>query len=351
MKLRVPVPDTIRNLRKYYAPQEGRGDKLRLDFNEHTVGCSTAVLKALRKLKAGQIAMYPEYELVTARLGRFFRVHASEIQLNNGADGAIRQIIATFVEPGNTVLTVEPTFPMYRFFGEIVGARVESLRYGGDMTFPLDAVMRALKKSPRVVFLANPNNPTGTLLDRAAIARMIEAAPRTLFVIDEAYYEFSHATIAPWIRRYANLAIVRTFSKAAAMAALRLGVILANPEVIGWLAKTREPFEVNVAALVAAEAVVKDRRAVKAYAAEVRKNRQVLASALSSMGVKTVPSAANFILADFGEKGPAIVEAMRSKGILLRSFATSFGEPGYVRITVGTRVQTERLLRELQALL
>ena len=125
------------------------------------------------------------------------------------------------------VLTVEPTFPMYRFFAEIGGARIESLRYDAGMTFPLATVLRALRKSPRVFFLANPNNPTGTLLNRAAIGRMIEAAPRTLFVVDEAYYEFSGATIAPWIRRYANLAIVRTFSKAAALAALRLGVILA----------------------------------------------------------------------------------------------------------------------------
>ena len=351
MKLRVPVPDTIRNLRTYYAPQEGRGDKLRLDFNEHTVGCSKAVLKALRKLDAGQIAMYPEYELVTARLGRFFGVRAEEIQLNNGADGSIRQIVATFVEPGGTVLTVEPTFPMYRFFAEIGGARIESLRYGSGMAFPVDGVLRALKKSPRVFFLANPNNPTGTLLDHAAIARMIEAAPRTLFVIDEAYYEFSNVTIAPWIRRYANLAIVRTFSKAAALAALRLGVILANREIIGWLAKTREPFEVNVAALVAAEAVMKDQRTVKTYAADVRKNRELLAAALASMNVRSVPSAANFMLADFGEKGPAIVKAMRNKGILLRSFAASFGEPGYVRITVGTRAQTQRVIRELRALL
>jgi histidinol-phosphate aminotransferase len=351
VKFRVPIPTAIRNLRKYYAPQEGRGGKLRLDFNEHTVGCSAAVLRAIRKLDGEQIAMYPEYESVTSRLARSFGVRANEIQLNNGADGAIRQIIDTFVEPGNTVLTVEPTFPMYRFFGEIGGARIESLRYDAGMTFPLAGVLRALRKSPRVFFLANPNNPTGTLLDRAAIVRMIGAAPRTLFVVDEAYYEFSGVTIAPWIRRYANLAIVRTFSKAAALAALRLGVILANPEIIGWLARTREPFEVNVAALVAAEAVAKDQRSVKAYTAEVRENRRMLASALDSLGVRSVPSAANFVLADLGDQGPAIVKAMRRKGILLRSFAASFGSCGYVRITVGTRAQTQRVIRELKALL
>jgi histidinol-phosphate aminotransferase len=144
---------------------------------------------------------------------------------------------------------------------------------------------------------------------------------------------------------------VRTFSKAAALAALRLGVILANPEIIGWLARTREPFEVNVAALVAAEAVAKDQRPVKAYTAEVRKNRRMLATALDSLGVRSVPSAANFILADLGDKGPAIVKAMRGRGILLRSFAASFGAPGYVRITVGTRAQTQRVIRELKALL
>jgi histidinol-phosphate aminotransferase len=327
-------------------PTGNRSGKLRLDFNENTIGCATAVLKSIREITAKQIAMYPEYESSVKCLARWFGVRPSELTISNGADGGLRQIVDTFVDSGSPVLLAEPTFPMYRFYLDIAGARIRSIQYDADIAFPVDAAMRELRKSPRAMFLANPNNPTGTLLKPAAIRQMIRSAPRTLFVIDEAYYEFSGVTVLPWIRRYPNLVIVRTFSKAAGLAGMRLGCVLACPELTSLLARTFEAFAVNAAALVAAKAVTQHPVAVRNYVREIDRSRVFVAKALAVFGVRVFPSVANFILVDFGPRGPEIVKQLAREEILLRPM--NFGGPGYVRITIGTMPQMRRLLRVLK---
>jgi histidinol-phosphate aminotransferase len=334
----------------YAPPQEGRLGKLRLDFNENTSGCSPAVRRALARLSTEEIAMYPEYEATTRRLAKFLGARANELQLSNGADDALRVVFDTFVDPGNAVVIIEPTFPMYRFFAELAGARVVELRYDAAMRFPLSETMAALRRRPRALFLANPNNPTGTLVKSAELQEILGAAGRTLVVVDEAYCEFSGMTVLPWIRKHRNLAVVRTFSKAAGLAGLRLGCLLAHPEVGALMRRAAAPFPVNCAALAAAEAAVRDGRSLSRYVREVRLSRSELERGLQALGVRTFPSAANFLLADFGKHGPRLVKRLESRGILLRDRSEAFGRAGFVRITAGTRRQTRRLLRALKDL-
>lgn len=348
MKLRVPIPAPVRRLRNYYSPIEGRAGKLRLDFNENTVGCSPAVLRAVRNLTAEQLAMYSEYQAPSLRLARWFGVRTTEFMLTNGADGGLQQIVSTFVDGRSTVLLAEPTFVMYRFYIEMTGARIRSVRYDRDMNFPISGIMNELRKSPRVFFLANPNNPTGTLVDPDSIHRMLHVAPRTLFVVDEAYFEFCGVTVLPWIRKYSNLIVARTFSKAAGLAGLRLGCLFACPEVMDLLARTREPFPVNAAALVAAEATMRNYKDVEAYATEVLRSREMLTSALGALDIRVFPSAANFLLADLGPRATRVLKELNRRGILLRDRTSDFGRPGYVRITAGTRPQMRRLIRALK---
>jgi histidinol-phosphate aminotransferase len=351
LKLRVPVPATTRGMGACHIPIEGRAGALRLDFNENTVGSSPAALRAVRKLTAEQLATYPEYLAPTARMARWFGAKPNQLTLTNGADGALQHIIATFVEPRSAILLVDPTFVMYRFYAQLSGARIISLRYDSEMNFPTDAAMKALRNSPRLFLIANPNNPTGTLIPPAVIRRMLDAAPRTLFVLDEAYAEFSGVTALPWIRRYPNLIVVRTFSKGAGLAGLRLGCMFACSEVTALLARTREPFAVNIAALTAAEATLRDYQAVRRYAKEIGLARELLANALIRFGVKIFPSAANFILADFGSAAPRILRKLAQRRILLRDRTSDFGRTGFVRITIGTRPQMRRLIRELERLI
>jgi histidinol-phosphate aminotransferase len=334
-----------------HVPIEGRVGALRLDFNENTVGCSAAALRAIRKLTAEQLATYPEYIAPTARMARWFGVKPNELTLTNGADGALQQICSAFVERKSSILLVNPTFVMYHFYAQLSGARIVSLRYDSEMKFPVDAVMKALRKSPRVFLIANPNNPTGTLIPPGVIRRMLKAAPRTLFVLDEAYSEFSGVSVLPWIRRYPNLIVVRTFSKGAGLAGLRLGCMFACPEVTALLMKTREPFSVNIAAIVAAEATLRDYRSVTKYAKEIFEARKVLGAALVRLRVKVFPSAANFLLADFGADAPRILRKLAQRRILLRDRTYDFGRAGYVRITIGTHTQMRRLVKELERLI
>jgi histidinol-phosphate aminotransferase len=349
MKVRLPVRQAILNRRTYEPPGEGRADKLRLDFNENTTGCSRAVVRALSKLSPKLLAMYPEYEQSMRRLSRYFGVAPEEVLLANGGDDALRVFFDTFVEPASSILICEPTFPMYRYYAEIAGASVITLRYDAQMEFPLAAALAALREKPRVLFIANPNNPTGTLLAKSVIERILRAAPRTAVVIDEAYAEFSGLTVAPWIRRHLNLFVVRTFSKAAGLAGLRLGAVLAAQSSIALLRRAMPPFPVNVAALAAAEAAIADRATMRRYVRDVAKNRQWFAAQLARIGAKTFSSAGNFLLADFGPTGPALFRKLEKQGILLRERSREIA-PGFVRISIGTRPEVQRLLRAIEAL-
>ena len=332
MKPRLPVRAAILKRKTYEAPAEGRAGKIRLDFNENTAGCGAAVLRALAKLTPQQLAMYPEYQEPTARIARHLGVRTEELLLTNGGDDALRVFFDTFVEPRSHILICEPTFPMYRYYAEIAGARSEVCRYDAQQRFPLNDVLAALGKKPRVFFLANPNNPTGTLVEPAALRKILHAASNTVVVFDEAYAEFSGFSTVPWIRRYPNLFIARTFSKAAGLAALRLGAVIAAKDSLAFVRRAMPPFPVNIAALVSAQAALHDGETVRAYVRKIQRTRQSFATALQELGAIVFPSAGNFLLADFGSNGPALFAKLEGKGILLRDRSGDMG-PGFVRIT------------------
>jgi histidinol-phosphate aminotransferase len=346
MKVRLPVRKAILQRNTYEAPAEDRLNKMRLDFNENTTGCGPAVLRALRKLTPQQLAMYPEYAKPTRRIAAYFGVSEHELLLTNGGDDALRVFFDAFVAPHNSILICEPTFPMYRYYAEIAGARVETLRYGAEMEFPLDDFVLALRKQPAVIFIANPNNPTGTLLPRGAIKQILLAA-RTVVVIDEAYAEFSGVTVLPWIRKYPNLFVTRTFSKAAGLAGLRLGAAMACRESMAVLRRAMPPFPVNIAALVAAEAALREGSSIRSYVKQTREIREWFAGELARLGVRTFPSAGNFLLADFGSQGPALFIKLAAQGILVRERSKDIG-PGFVRISIGTGSEMEQLVKVIQ---
>src|ERR1700723_228491 len=164
MKPGIPVRSAVGRIGPYHPPLEGRDGKLRLDFNENTIGCSPLVRRAIRDLTSASVSMYPEQESVRRELAKFFGAHADELLLTNGTDEALHLVVDTFVEPDDAVLLVEPTFAMYRFYSELAGARIQALRYDAAMQFPMKALLAALRKKPRIFFLANPNNPTGSVL-------------------------------------------------------------------------------------------------------------------------------------------------------------------------------------------
>jgi histidinol-phosphate aminotransferase len=350
----IPVRKAVLRLAPYNAPEEGRAKKLRLDFNENLVGCSPKALRALSRMTAEQMALYPEYQVTTKRLARYFRVRPAEMHLTNGIDDALHLIADTFIEKGDSVLVVEPTFDMYRFFAELAGAHVIALRYDEEMRFPVDAVIHELRQPatsrPRVLYIANPNNPTGTLVGQDELRRILGAASQTLVLVDEAYFDFSGLTILPWIRQYPNLFVARTFSKSAGLAALRVGCLFGKEEMIAVIRRACTPYPVNTAALVAAEAAIRDTRFLRSYTQEVLRSRAMLEEGLLRLGARIYPSSANFVLADFGSRTHHLVVALEKKGILIRE-RHDFPRQGFVRISAGTRAHTRKLLRAMEGIL
>ncbi|MGA3294571.1 MAG: histidinol-phosphate transaminase [Candidatus Acidiferrales bacterium] len=351
MKTPVPVRSAVERMRPYNPPLEGRTEKLRLDFNENPTGCSPAVRRALAKLTAASISAYPEQETVRRKAARHFGVRPDELLLTNGTDEALSLVVNTFVESGHTVLLAEPTYAMYRFYSELAGARIVAPRYDSAMQFPWKEILAALRSAPRVFFLPNPNSPTGNLLSHRELRRILDAAKRTMVVIDEAYFEFSGVTVIPWIRRYRNLIVTRTFSKTAGLAGLRLGCIFVHRELAATMRKAQSPYPVNAAALAAAEAAMQDRGFLARTVRKVRLGRRELERGLARLGIRYFPTAGNFVLVYFGERAKRVVAALAREGTLIRDRSSDFGGEGYVRITFGTVAQMRTLLRELKEIL
>jgi histidinol-phosphate aminotransferase len=351
VKPAIPVRRAVERMRPYHPPLEGRTDKLRLDFNENPIGCSPAVRRALAKLTSASISAYPEQETVRRKAARHFGVRPDELLLTNGTDEALSLVVNTFVEPRDRVLLVEPTYAMYRFYSELAGAQIVAPRYDAEMCFPWNNLLAELHKAPKVFFLPNPNSPTGNLLPLKDLRRILKAATRTMVVIDEAYFEFSGVTVIPWITRHKNLIVTRTFSKTAGLAGLRLGCIFVHRDLAVVMRKAQSPYPVNAAALAAAEASIRDRMFISQTVREVRQGRAELERGLKRLGVRYFPSGGNFLLVYFGERAKEIVAALARRKILVRDRSSDFGGEGYVRITLGTLVQTRRLLRELKAIL
>lgn len=344
----MPEPrEAIRRMAPYSPPSGGRDGKLRLDFNENTVGCSPAVVEFLRdKLSAPQLAIYPEYAEATKELAAFFDVAENEFTLTNGTDEAIQILVNTFVDADDEVIVMKPSYAMYRFYSEVAGAVVREVEYDAEtLAFPMAKMLAAIEPKTRAVLIANPNNPTGTALDLDGIRTILEAAPQACILIDEAYFEFSEITVLTWIRQYSNLFVSRTFSKVYGMAAMRCGCLFSAAENIAWIRKAQSPYSVNSLAVLAARVAVRDRAYVESYVDEVLAARALAYEGLHKLGIQTFPSEANFILFRAGERAIPIRDALREKGILVRD--RSYEIAGCVRVTIGTRAQIGRFLEEI----
>jgi histidinol-phosphate aminotransferase len=323
-------------------------DKMRLDFNENTVGCSPAVVARLKEaLSAELLTVYPDYARVRASLSTFFRVSPDQLLLTNGTDEAIQVLVNTYVDDGDEVIALRPSYAMYRFYSEVAGAKIVEVDYQPPaVAFPLERVLAAITPRTRAILIANPNNPTGTAVNLTGVEKILKAAPHAAVLIDEAYYEFFGITAMPLLWKYPQLFISRTFSKVYGMAALRMGCIFSQAANIKYLHKAQSPYSVNALAALAAEAAVTDTAYIENYVTEALAAREMLEVGLEKLGIEYVPGSANFVLGYFGERAIEIRDALREKAILVRD--RSYEIPGGVRITVGTREQARRVLAELE---
>jgi histidinol-phosphate aminotransferase len=339
----------VRGMAPYSPPSGGREGKLRLDFNENTVGCSPRVVEALQQyLTADHLSVYPEYAAALTDLAAFFNVHADEFTLTNGTDEAIQLLVNTFVGDSGEVLTMKPSYAMYKFYAQLAGATVREIEYPADLQFPLEEFLAAIGPSTKAILVSNPNNPTGGAIDLIAIRGILDAAPQAAVLIDEAYFDFFGVTALPWIRERHNLFVSRTFSKVYGMAAMRCGCLFSNAQNMHWIRKAQSPYSVNSLAVIAARAAVKDTDYVKQYVAEVLQSREDVCRGLDDLGIPYFPSRANFVLMYLGDRAIPIRDALRARDILVRD--RSYEVPGCVRVTLGTKFSTFRFLADLERL-
>jgi histidinol-phosphate aminotransferase len=347
------VRRAIDAMQPYSPPTSGRRGMLRLDFNENTRGCSPRVVEKLRNMATADfLTVYPEYELARAEMAAFFGVSPDELTFSDGTDEGIHVLLQTFVESGDEVIIPMPAFPMFKFYSQVADAKPVVVPYPqNDLSFPIDALLRAITPRTRAIIIANPNNPTGTAIDLATVERILQAASGSAVLIDEAYFEFYGVTALELLSRYANLFVSRTFSKTYGLAGLRVGCLFSQAQNMVAIRKGQSPYSVTSVGIVGALEAVKDQDYLNAYVREVLAARSQLYAAFERFGIETFPSAANFILARFKDDALAlrVYTELRGKGILVRPRGSEIAR--CVRFTVGDLEQTGRLITGLEEIL
>lgn len=335
----------------------GIAGSIKLASNENPLGPGPLARAALAESLPG-VGHYPDGSghVLREKLARRHGVDISQVTLGNGSNDILILLAEAFLVPGLAAVHAQYAFAVYPAAIRASGAtaRVAAARPAGDAQ-PLghDAAALAAAVGPgtRMVFIANPNNPTGTWLVDAEIDALLRAVPDDVIVVlDEAYHEYSAPLGVPdgtrWLARHPNLVVTRTFSKAFGLAGLRVGYALSHPDVADILNRIRQPFNVSVPGLAAAAAALDDRAHLDATLSLNRLGIERLRAGLASLGIGAPPSAGNFVLADFGRPAAPVDEALLRRGVIVRP-VDNYGLPNHLRITTGTAAQDERMLAAL----
>lgn len=332
----------------------GVKNAIKLASNENPYGPSPRA-QAAAVAALGHVSRYPDggaFALKRALAGRLY-VGERQITLGNGSNDVLELIARTFLSPGEVAVCDQFAFAAYPISVRGIGAEmimVPSRDYAHD----LEAMASALSPAVRMVFLANPNNPTGTWFSRDDLERFLAACPKsTIVVLDEAYFEYVSDAAYPdgrtFLDRHPNLIVVRTFSKVYGLAGLRLGFALSSPALADLMNRLRQPFNVNAVAQAAAIAALEDQAYVAEMAAINAQEREALRTSLAALGVTALPSVGNFLCLKVGD-APRLYQALLRTGVIVRPLGP-YGMPHHVRVTVGRPEENARFLRELSVLL
>ena len=343
-----PIPrEEIVNMQSYSAPLENRRNLLRLDFNENTLGPSQNVYEAIKKIKLDEISIYPEYNLLKEFLCNQYHdsreFDPEEIGLFNGADAAINAIFNSFGSRNEIFMTTNPTFGYYSPCSEMQGMKKITCSYEGEnFLFPIKQFEeKIIKHNPKLVFICNPNNPTGTVISSQQIINFANLNKKSLIVVDELYEKFYGDSLLPLIdfKKIKNIVIIQSLSKTAGLAGLRMGFAFGNKNIIQYINKVTGPYDVNSFAVTATLAALNDKSYVNNYVCEVKKAREWIKKKFKSLKIRTNFCGGNYFLI-WPNKNPLIlIEEMREKGILIRSMSNKKDIEKSIRVSIGTKEQ------------
>jgi len=364
----IVVADNIKRLKPYVPgkPIEelerelGIQGAIKLASNESPIGPSPRVIEAIREA-ASTVHFYPEGAAPVLRdaVAKHLDVDPARLIFGNGSDEILLLLALTLISgPTDEVIIGDPSFAMYEIYATTVNSTLIKVPLK-DHVHDLPAMADRVTDRTKIIFIANPNNPTGTMVGRREIAELIERVPpHVTVVLDEAYYEFVDPAVRPETIRYVldgkNVVVTRTFSKAYALAGLRVGYAIAPIDLAGYMDRVRSPFNVNLIAQFAGAAALSDAEHLRKSIEINRAGRAQLEHGAAKLGLEFIPSAANFVLVDVsgpnGRDGRSVYNALLHKGVIVRPTA-GFGLPNHIRVSVGTSDQIDRFLQALSEVL
>jgi histidinol-phosphate aminotransferase len=330
-----------------------------LDRNERLEPLPEAIVQELRAAVTSELlTTYPTvdrlYDDVAAALG----VPRERILLTPGSDAGVRALHAAYVRPGDTTLSMDPSYAMYQVYGRLFAAEPRTVVFSAGPDGPQiddSALLEAIDAGPRVVLLANPNQPTGTMLAPELLREAIERAARVgaLVLVDEAYHPFTDFTVLPWVAEHPNLLVSRTYSKAWGLAGLRAGVVVADPEVRAQLYKVRSVYDMTALSATALAIVLRHPEVATDYVAAVGAGRALLAGRARALGLRPLESPTNFLVIDLqGRDDPErLAAALSQRGWLIKAPFSHPSLVGCIRVTLGGPELMERFADVLQEVL
>ncbi|WP_066016053.1 pyridoxal phosphate-dependent aminotransferase [Endozoicomonas atrinae] len=340
----------ITRMSAYTPPLEGRDPHhhLLLDFNERTLPVSEHVKQALiNYINDDRLQVYPSYGDLTRKIADYAGINETQVMITNGSDQGIDIIIRAACTEDDEIIIPGPTFAMYHQCANIEKLNIVEPDYTRETGFPVNTVLAAITPKTRLIVIANPNNPSGTQINREDILTIARSAPDIALLVDECYFEYSQATVADVVMEYPNILITRTFSKTWGLPSIRLGYVISHPDNISALLNIRGPYDVNQFAAVAISAALDHPEYTHQYVREVmEESKPLFEQFLDQLAIPFWPSAANFIWA-FPDNPDVIEQHLRSHGILVRPKSDQAGRKG-LRITLGDIAQTRQLIHRVQ---
>lgn len=341
----------IDDIGAYKPPLEGRDPHqyLLMDFNERILPVSKHVEDALvRYIREGRLQMYPAYGDIVEVIASYADVPSDQLMITNGSDQGIDLIIRSACREGDEAIIPTPSFAMYDQCAKIENLVVHKPTFTLESGFPAQEILSLVNPKTRVICIANPNNPSGTVVAREDIVAIARAASEAVILVDECYFEYFGESVSDLVGELPNLVITRTFSKTWGVPSLRLGYVISHPENILALLNVRGPYDINQLAVVAIRAALEHPEYTQDYVREVMDvAKPLLEACLRSLGVDYWPSGANFVWA-FPGNTEVVEQALVAAGILVRPKADVTGRVG-LRMTIGTEAQTRRLISVLES--
>lgn len=329
------------------------GPGLRLHLNENTGGCSPRVVEAVRAFDAYGLATYPDYRAAVLETAAFLGVDPDWLVLTNGLDEGVLLSAIAFLTPSDPpaeMIAPMPAFETYITTAKALHARVVSVPPGPDYAFPLEGVLEAVTPQTKLVYINNPNNPTGQPVSKDAIRRVARAAAHAVVFVDEAYHDFMGESFLDEAADYPNMIIGRTFSKAHGLAGMRVGVMIARPEVLEPIRFVLPLFNLNVVAVAALRAALMDKDFMPWSVAQATESKRLIYDVLDRVGLRYWKSAANFVLIDGGERARDLIDGLIARGVLVRDRSKDPYCPNCFRITAGVVEHTQKAVQALEAL-